>query len=368
MIEELKKSSKFALFLTPIEESEDFRDATYFLREDGTFIFSEGYYHQIEKPRRERKVISHIVFAPRDPQKPGPDYARKVLFDQEYENITKEIMTTQPLERFYPLQLARYLQIDPAQREIVRPVYARNKSMVPLTSLIGTFPTIHSLQSIIQKAREEPAAKNIKIITEQTAELLEIDLAQIGISGSLSLGTYANPHDLDYVIHASPSEVKRMVNFMYTLTDTDEKRKVYEFGKFWPIRFWDWAGEEKFMVCPFFSYLNPEEAPLRNFDCEDLGPGRVEGRISDHTHNAFNPSILMLEEVKLNGREYPDISRLILYHGGERGDWREGYRVLVEGNHVRIKTYRVEEKQRKPKEEFEAILVNNLGQVKRTDK
>jgi len=26
------------------------------------------------------------------------------------------------------------------------------------------------------------------------------------------------------------------------LTDTDEKRKVYEFGKYWPIRFWDWAG------------------------------------------------------------------------------------------------------------------------------
>lgn len=122
------------------------------------------------------------------------------------------------------------------------------------------------------------------------------------------------------------------------------------------------------MVCPFFSYLDPEEAPLRNFDCVDLGPARVEARISDDTHNAFNPSILMVEDVKKEGKDYPEIKRLILYHGGERGDWREGYRVLVEGNHVRIKAYRVDEGERKPKEEFEAILVNNLGQVKRTDK
>lgn len=368
VIEELKRSPKLSRFLMPVDESEDFRDATYFLREDGTFVFSEGYYHQFEKPRPERKIVSHIVFAPRNQKCPGPDYARKELFGQEYENITKEIMITQPLEKFYPLQLKRYIEIDPSQMEMEKPIYARYKSMVPLTSLIGCFPHRHSLQAIIEKADEEPPAKNIKIITEHTAELLGIEMSQIGISGSLSLGTYANPHDVDFVIYGSAPEVKRMANFIYNLTDKDEKRKVYEFGKYWPIRFWDWADDEKIMICPFFSYLDPEEAPLRNFDCEDLGITQVEARISDDTHNSFNPSILMLEDVKKEGKDCPEITRLILYHGGERGDWREGYRVLVEGNHVRIKTYRVKNKQRIPKEDFEAILVNNLGQVKRTDK
>jgi predicted nucleotidyltransferase len=364
-IEQLQANEKFRRFLVPLDEREDFRDATYFLRDDGTFIFSEGYYHGIEKDRAERKIVSHIVFAPGNAARPAPDYARKILFDQEYENITKEIMSTQPLDRFYPMQLKRYIDFDPAQASYPRPVYARYKSLVPLPSLVGCFPHRHSLRAIIAQASEEPSARSVKIVTEHTADLLQIPVDRIGISGSLSLGTYQNPHDLDYVIYGSAAEVKQMVNFMYSLTDRDEKRRVREFGKYWPIRFWDWAGEEKFMVCPFFSYRDPEEAPLRNFDCENLGEATVEARIVDHTHNAFNPSVLVLEGAKLDGRDYPPISRFILYHGGERGDWREGYRVRVKGFHVRIATFRIQEGKREKREEFEAVLVNNLDQAKR---
>ena len=365
IIEKLRKSPKFSRFITPIDESEDFRDAIYFLREDGTFIFSEGYYHQIEKPREERRINSHIFYVPRDPQDHGPDYTRKELFGQDYENITKEIMITQSLEKLYPLQLENYIKADPSQKDMEKPIYAYYKAWIPLTSLIGCFPHRHSLQAIMEEADEDPSAKKIKIIAEHTAELLGIDISRIGVSGSLSLGAYGNPHDVDFVIYGSAAEVKRIVNFMYTLTDKDEKRRVHEFGKFWPIRFWDEVEGERFMVCPFFSYLDPEEAPLRNFDCADLGPARVEARISDHTHNPFNPTILMLEDVKLKGRDYPPISRLIIHHGAERGDWREGYRVAVKGRHVRIKTYRVLNGQREPEEEFEAILEDNLGDVKR---
>ena len=368
IIERMKENEKFKRFLVAVDEKEDFRDATYFLRDDGSFIFSEGYCHGIEKPRGERKIVSHIVFAPWNAARPAPEYAQKMLFGQKYENVTKEIMTTQPLDRFYPMQLKRYIDVDPAQAEHPRPIYARYKAMIPLASIVGCFPHRHSLQAIIAKADEDPSARSVKIVTEHTAELLRIGAEQIGISGSLSLGTYKNPHDLDYVIYGTASQVKRMVNFMYSLTDTDEKRRVHEFGKYWPIRFWDWAGKEKFMVCPFFSYIDPEEAPLRNFDCENLGEATVEGRIADHTHNAFNPSVLILEEAKLNGKEHPPITRFILYHGGERGDWREGYRVSVKGYHVRIVSYRVRNGQRQKKEEFEAVLVNNLDQAKRINK
>lgn len=367
LLAELKANEKFRRFLVPVDEGEDFRDATYFLRDDGTFVFSEGYYHGIEKDRSERMIVSHIVFAPWNAARPAPDYARKILFDREYENITKEIMCTQPLDRFYPMQLERYLALDPAQSSRPRPVYARYKALVPLSSVVGCFPHRHSLQAIIAKAEEEPSARSVQVVTEHTAELLKVPVERIGISGSLSLGTYRNPHDLDYVIYGSAAEVKRMVNFMYSLTDRDERRRVREFGKYWPIRFWDWAGEEKFMVCPFFSYLDPEEAPLRNFDCESLGEGTVEARIVDHTHNAFNPSVLLLEGAKLEGRDCPAITRFILYHGGERGDWREGYRVRVRGFHVRITTYRCRGGRREKREEFEAVLVNNLDQAKRIE-
>lgn len=364
-IEKMKENPKFDRFLEPVDESTDFRDATYFLRNDGTMIFSEGYYHQFEKPRPERRVVSHIVFVPWNPQRPGPDYSQKDIFGQLYENITKEIMSNNELDRFYPLQLERYKEIDPSQAGLEKPVYARYKSMVPVEELIGSFPTRHSLKAIIEKSAQEEAADNIRVVTEHTAELLGIDTDQIGISGSLSLGTYRDPHDVDFVIYAEAEEVKKMVGFMQKLTDTDEKRKVYEFGKYWPIRFWDWAGGTKFMICPFFAYLDPNQAPLRNFDCEDRGETVITGRIIDDTHNAFNPTYLLIDEVERDGKEYPDITRLILYHGGERGDWREGYRFRARGNHVRIRTYRLKNGRRDGDEEFEALLVNNLDQVKR---
>lgn len=367
IIEEMRKTSKFHRFLEPVDESVDFRDATYFLRNDGTMVFSEGYYHEFEKPRAERRILSHIVFVPWNNASPGPDYSRKDVFGVLYENITKEIMSNNPLDSFYPLQLARYKKIDPGQENLQRKVYSRYKALVPVTELVGSFPTRHSLEAIIEKAGEEKSADNIRIVTEHTAELLDIDVNQIGISGSLSLGTYSDPHDVDYVIYAAAREVKRMVKFMQNLTDTDEKRRVFEFGKYWPIRFWDWAGGQKFMICPFFSYLDPEEAPLRNFDCSDMGPAEITGLIVDDTHNAFNPTVLLVDDVRLKGKEYSDITRLILYHGGERGDWREGDRFKAVGNHVRIKTYRLENKARKEGDEFEALLINNLARVQKIE-
>ena len=366
-LEKIQESSGFPDFFRPRDDSADFVDATYFLRRDGTFIFSEGYFHGWGDPLLERKLVSHIVFVPLDQRRGVPDYAHKEIFGQDYENITKEIMSTQPLDHFYPCQLQRYREIDPSQKEIPRTVWSRYKSLVPVQELIGCFPARASLQAIMKRGGRDPAAAKVKTIAEHTAELLEVDISRIGISGSLSLGTYHNPHDLDFVIFGNAREVKKIVNFMYRLTDTDDQRKVFEFGKYWPIRFWDWAGKDKFMVCPFFSYLDPEEAPLRNFDCVDLGEAMVEGRIVDHTHNAFNPSVLMVDGCRLNQQPYPLISRLIFYHGGERGDWREGYRFRGKGNHVRITAYNLRKGCREKKEEFEALLVNNLAQVIRLE-
>ena len=107
VIEKMRQNPKFPRFLRPVDTSTDFRDATYFLRNDGTMVFSEGYYHGIEKPVEEREVLSHIVFVPWNEEKPGPDYSRKDIFGRLYENITKEIMVNNPLDRFYPLQLER---------------------------------------------------------------------------------------------------------------------------------------------------------------------------------------------------------------------------------------------------------------------
>ncbi len=365
VVKKLKKHDKFADFVVPVDGKTEFRDATYFLRSDGTFIFSEGYCHSPDKPLKERRIVSHVVFIPQVGE--IPDYTRKQLFGQPYENITKGIMNTQPLHLFYPLQLERYLKVCPSL-DVEKPVYARYKVLIPVDSVVGHFPHLHSTKAIFARGEAgDPNARRIKKAIEASAEVLEISPDQIGMSGSLSLGTYENPHDLDVVIYATVKEVRRIVDFLYKLTATKEERKVFEFGKFWPLRYWEIVDDDKLMICPFFSYIDLEECPLRDFTCEEIAPVKLEGRVCDHTHNAYNPTILTLERVKLDGKDYSGNIRLILYHGGERGDYVEGDRLIGEGTHVFIRTFKGMGSERKQVEEYEALLATNIGQVKKAD-
>lgn len=365
VIDRMKKHEKFSDFFVPVDEHTEFRDATYFLRADGTFVFSEGYCHAPDRPLLERRLVSHIVFLPERGQE-VPDYAKKMIFGERYENLTKGIMNTQPLHLFYPLQLKRYLEVDPAL-DIPRPPYARYKALVPVDSLIGHFPHRHGTKAIFKRgeAGDQPAL-SIKQAVEASAELLGLSPDRFGMSGSLSIGTYENPHDLDVVIYGTVREVRRIVDFLYKLTATKEERKVFEFGKYWPIRYWEWVDGRKFMFCPFFSYLDLDECPLRDFTCEKIADVAVEGRVSDHTHNAYNPAVLELEKVKINGKSRSGTMRLILYHGGERGDYVEGDGVIGRGNHVLIRTFRGSGSSRRQREEYDAVLTTNIGDVRKT--
>ena len=363
IIENLKKSDKFADFIVPVDEKTEFRDATYFLRRDGIFAFAEGYCHEFDRPLVERHVVSHLVFVPQVGE--IPDDSKKQLFGRPYENITKGIMITQPLHLFYPLQLKRYLEIDPSL-DVAKPVYARYKVLVPVDSFVGHFPHLHSMKTIFERGDGgDRSALRIKKAIHASADLLGISPGQIGISGSLSLGTYESPHDLDVVIYATVKEVRRIVDFIYTLTATREERKVFEFGKFWPLRFWELFGGDRLMICPFFSYRNLDECPLRDFTCEELAKVKLEGRVCDHTHNAYNPTMVILENVKIDDRSYSGNLRLILYHGGERGDYVEGDHVAGDASHVVIRTFKGEGQERKQVEEYEAVLTTSIGDVKK---
>jgi len=365
IIRKMMKHEKFGDFFVPVDDKMEFRDATYFLRRDGTMIFSEGYCHQPDRPFPERHIVSHIVFVPERGQAVA-DYAKKNIFGERYENLTKEIMNTQPLNMFYPLQLKRYLEIDPGL-DVAKPLYAKYKALIPVKSVVGHFPHRHTMQAIFNRGKAgEAGAQNIKRAVEASAELLGISPDQFGMTGSLSLGTYENPHDLDVVIYASVKEVRRIVDFLYKITATKEERKVFEFGKYWPIRYWEWVDGKKFMFCPFFSYIDLDECPLRDFTCEKIADVAVEGQVADHTYNSYNPSILALEKVELNGKVRSEGLKLILYHGGERGDYVEGDRIIGRGNHVLIKTFKGSGASRAKHAEFEAVLTTNIGDVKKT--
>jgi len=359
IIELLSKDEKFKSFTYKIDKNILIRDATYFLRKDGIFFFSEGYFHYPAFEFEERKVITHLIYTPAIGN--VPETSKKIIFGQEYENITKEIMLNNPVHMFYPLQLKRYLKED-SSLDTDKPVFAKYKVLVPLKDMIGCYPPRHSLKKIMERADIDKDAKKIKIITEKMAELLSIPIDNIGISGSVALGTYNNPHDLDYVIFGSLKDIRRITDYIYSLTRKDENRKVYEFGKFWPLRYWEKVGSEKFMVCPFFSYLNIEEIPLYDFEMEVLKDIEVTGKVKDHTHNCFNPTILEMTEVTEASFTYPDM-KLIIYHGGGRGDYVEGNSLKIRGTLVKVITYKTKEGKREKFQEYEAILVTNFDQI-----
>ena len=358
-VEKLQQDKLFSEFLVPIDERVEFRDATYFLRRDGTFAFSQGYCHPAVQPGGDRLIVSHLIFVPQ--RGDIPDYAKKELFGQPYENITKVIMETQPPELFDHYQMAEYLKIDPTISG-PRPAWARYKVFVPLSSMVGYFPTLHSLQAIFRIAEGgDEKADRIKRAIEISADRLGITLEQYGMSGSVSLGNYFKPHDLDVVIHGGVEEVRRIVELLRELTSREEERQVHEFGKFWPIRYWEEVDGEKVMICPFFSLLDADEFPLRDFSAEELGKVEIAGRVADHTFNAFNPTILILDQVKLDGKDRSENLHLILYHGVERGDYWEGDRIEGEGIHTIIRTF--QGLGREPAGEFEAIVAPTMGGI-----
>jgi len=367
VIENMKKHPLFSKFAVPVTPDTDFRDATYYLRNDGSFIFAEAYYHDQDKPFEERMLVSHIVYVPWQDSNNPADYSGKMIFGEKYENLTKQIMSENPVEKFYPLQLQRYRAIDPSQPS-EKPFYARFKAMVPCRELVYAFPQIHTLDAICKMGSQDEQAEKIRVITEAMARLLQIPVTQIGISGSVSLGAYTNPHDLDYVIYGSVSEIRRITDYIYDLTAREEERKVWEFGKFWPLRYYEEVDGDKFMVCPFFSYTDEEEIPLRVFDAVTKGVHTIEGRVSDHTHNCFNPSIVSLDQVKVNGQSVSEEIRLVIYNGGTRGDYVEGDRVRATADLADITTYSptaMKRGEKKVKEKFQACMVINFDQLEK---
>lgn len=359
-LDEMTSDPVFRKFALPFDDRTDVRDATYFLRKDGSFVFAEGYYHEQDRPFSERRVVSHIVYVPGEESRKSL-FSPKVIFGRPYENITKKIMTENPVEKFYPLQLARYHEIDPGLTTD-KPFFGRFKAYVPQSELVAVFPQRHTLSVICGLHEENAAAARIKVVTEAMSELLSLPVGDIGISGSVSLGAYLDPHDLDYVIYGKVSEIRRITDHIYDLTRRDEDRKVTEFGKFWPLRYFEEVKGEKFMVCPFFSYLDEEETPLRIFDTSGVKRAVVRGRVCDHTHNCFNPSILELDDVTIDGKTKSGNLKLVIYHGGARGDYVEGDTIAVDAELAEVTTYRMKNGSKEVKERFEAVFVTNFDQ------
>ena len=325
----IKNNDKFKSFVLPMEELDFIRDAMLFVHKSGIIVFSEGYYHP------PGKLIGNIIYIP-DPE------GGKDIFGQPYRSIIKKKDTGGEEEWInYEKQLEIYRELAPESQED-KPVFAKYKCQFELNDLIGFVDHRRSLRMARRLSDE------VDDSIRKVAGMLDIASETIGVTGSLALGNLKTAHDFDLVFYGTVNDGWKIVNQIYEIVK-DPRRQVFEMGMLWAIRFYDDWGN---MICPFFSYLDRDEIPLKNFRMELKGANvKFEGTVTDDRHTFYMPSLLEMDKCAVT--EYPELTRLplILYHGGLRGEYQNRDRVGGQADLIEVVT---------PDDSYPALLSTNL--------
>lgn len=329
----VKNNDKFRDFVLPMKELGFIRDATIFIHKTGLLLFSEGYHHPTGK------LIGNIIYAP------APE-GEKEIFGLPYRSVIKQEEDGEEIWINYESQLKIYQELAP-EAQIGKPPYARFKCQFDLADLIGFVDHRRSLKKARSLSPEiDDAIRNV-------AGMLKIHPDTIGVTGSLSLGNLKTAHDFDLVFYGTVAEAWDIVNQIYRIVE-DPKRQVFEMGMLWAIRFYDDWGN---MICPFFSYTDLDEIPLKDFTMEVKEKAiEVTGTVINDRHTFYMPSVLTLAKAEVPGRKELSELPLILYHGGLRGEYKVGDRIRIQGTLVQVTT---------PKESYPALLSTNLTETEK---
>lgn len=290
-------------------------DSLYFLRRDGSFVYTHGYYHPT--PGFFIGKIIHYPSPTGDENIWGRRYAaiHKVWDKGVHKAIQNDV------------QYKQHFTIDPSlDPKVPPPLVARYVFEFPLKDFRGYFEPHRGL---IWCSQAQPAVKGW---AEETAALMDFPIEKMGVTGSLSYGV-VEPADMDFdvIFRGTLEENERVRQKLYKLA-AEPGRKVREFDRDWPIRIY-W---KDYLLCPFFVFQNREDAPLADARVELVRDG-VEGTavVGDDFFNSYLPIVVGLTEVKISGRPHEDI-RLFTYDGSLRGEFRSGDRLWFKGRILNV--------------------------------
>ncbi len=321
-------------YMLPMGELKGVTDSSYFLRKNLSFVFAQGYCH----PRGGfyGKLINY-------PDANGP----LDIFGHRY-GTTNKRMVSGKLE-LIPIdeQLEIHYRVEPAlARSDKLPPFAEYHTEFRLDDCVGFFDHRKSLRVAMEMY---PQVKNeIKKVTD----FFEVPVEQLGVTGSLAYGKMEPEHeDIDLVIYGSLQEHKRLIEKITEWLKAPENR-VFEFGRFWPMRFY----YDGTLICPFFVYSRPDEVPLAEFKMKVLKDNiPFRARVCDDTHSIYLPIMLYLEDAILGGKEVGKVP-LIIYDSAMRGDFRLGDRMDGFGKLVEVQ---------RGKERFQSLLVTSGTKIKK---
>ena len=314
-------------FLVPLSDLEmGVTDALYFLRKDDAFIFTEGYCHPAGA------LLGKVMLYP---QADGEVdiFGRK--FKSSYKRIEDDRLILIPHQEQMDLQFEINPSLDP---DAPRPVYSKYHVTFPLSEMRGVFEHRHSLRMAME------IYPGVRTTIESLSRSFDIPLDRIGCTGSTCYGKFEEPgDDIDTVFYGSIEENRKVLARIKEV-NRDPRNRVFEFNRFWPIRFY-WEGV---MICSFFNYSRVEEIPLRNCRMTVLDKGvRAVGQVSDDTHSIYMPPIMKLTHLMVDGKKSSDLD-LIIYDGSLRGEFYQGDYLEFQGDRVLVQT---------EQKEYEALLV-----------
>lgn len=305
-------------FLNPISGlAGKVKDSLYFLRKDGCFVFSHGYYHPT--PGSFIGKIIYYPLADGDSDIWGRSYKamHKAWIDGKHVAIRNDV------------QIVKQYEIDPSlDPNKKRPLVANYTVEFSLSDFLGYFDPARSLELC-----REMYPDLVIPWSEQSAELMNFPIDKMGVTGSLAYGRIEEEDmDFDVIFMGNPDENLKVRNKLHRFSQKPECR-VFEFGRYWPIRIM----HNGFLLCPFFVYENWDDVPLAEAEVklirEDVD---VSGTIIDDSNNSYLPIILELGEAVVDGKKR-DSLRLICYDGSVRGEYWNGERIRMKGRLLNIK-------------------------------
>lgn len=313
--------------VTPLDQPgvfQDILDAQFYIRNDGLIVNAEGWHHP------NGQLVGEAMYTP-------DDEGDRVIFGLRYKKLTLFPGTHTPVPYADRARLLR--AVDPElDQTTTNPYFARYKQILPQDTFNGFISSEIAYQRLTSSS-----VPNVELVAEDIesiSELIGVDISDVrlGFTGAPSLGNLDNLHDLDIVFTGSLEENILIARAMRRLLADNPQRRLTEGGKDWNIRFYN---DRSTLICSFFRYQKPDEAPLREFSMEIIEPEvTLVATVSDDMHTIYTPTVLGLEDAYLVGedRKLPQDMQLIVYHTATRGECFEGDRVMASGALVNVST------------------------------
>jgi|GEM_PF-134679 len=329
--EQLAGNELFRNLATPIDHSAfpDIRDAQLFIRQDGLIVNAEGWFHP------SGSLVGEVLYA--------PDLrGDRAIFGHQYRKLSLYPGTYDPVP--YDQRGKLFGQYDPSLDQThSNPYFARYKQIFPRSE----FAAYISGERVFQQLMPRLAAEGDEVVRdiESVGTIIGLDLSNIemGFTGAPSFGNLDDLHDLDIIFSGTLEENQAIAKAMRETVRTQAERRLTEGGKGWNIRLFN---DRRTLICSFFTYKNPEDAPLRTFEMEILSPDVIiEGEVFSDVHSIYTPTVLGVDRARLLrvGDQESDSSideplQLIAYHTATRGECFEGDNVRARGALVQVTT------------------------------